>query len=88
MQEWCEDYSGEDGCCLSCDEKEEGCLCYDCKCTKCYWYASPQECQDEKGHCEKKSKRNDWIDNYSKNIKAKRLEENKGQTELRDFENG
>lgn len=26
------------GCCLDCNKKYDGCLCYDCKCKKCYWY--------------------------------------------------
>ena len=30
-------YDGK-GCCLLCDEAEPGCLCYECKCTKCFWY--------------------------------------------------
>lgn len=92
MQEWCEDYSqGEynTGCCLYCDDSYKGCLCYDCKCTQCYWY-------NKSGFCElvsvlKKAREekqmNIWLDNYSKNVKEKRLKENKGQTELRDHEN-
>jgi len=44
MQENCIDYyeegitSGEKGCCLLCEDAEPGCICYDCKCKKCYWY--------------------------------------------------
>ena len=26
------------GCCLLCKKQAIGCLCYDCKCTKCFWY--------------------------------------------------
>jgi len=26
------------GCCLVCDYASPGCLCYDCKCSKCEWY--------------------------------------------------
>lgn len=37
------DYSNRDGCCLSCPNKKPGCLCYECKCTKCYWYRSKEE---------------------------------------------
>ena len=33
------DFYGEDGCCLTCEDAEEGCLCYACKCTKCEWYS-------------------------------------------------
>ena len=45
-----EEYLGSDerGCCLLCPDAEPGCLCYDCKCTKCYWYDS----DDIDGHCE------------------------------------
>ena len=31
-------YYGEEGCCLVCPNKYEGCLCYKCKCTKCSHY--------------------------------------------------
>ena len=39
-QEGCEDWYEQDdeGCCLICEKAEEGCLCFDCKCSKCYWY--------------------------------------------------
>lgn len=46
MQEDYTDYyeeaveSNEYGCCLVCEEAEEGCLCRTCKCKKCYWYSS------------------------------------------------
>lgn len=33
----------EEGCCLLCPEQEEGCLCFECKCTKCYWYIPPED---------------------------------------------
>jgi len=32
------DYYGKVGCCLTCEEAEEGCLCYECKCRKCCHY--------------------------------------------------
>jgi len=33
-------YEFEDpGCCLICEDAEPGCLCYDCKCSKCCWYS-------------------------------------------------
>jgi len=32
------DYYGEEGCCLTCEEQEEDCLCFNCKCRKCEWY--------------------------------------------------
>ena len=35
-----DDYYDEDGCCLTCEDAEEGCLCFECKCTKCVWYIS------------------------------------------------
>ena len=44
MQEDCHDYSDDDyGCCLNCEDAEDGCLCYDCKCTKCYYYSKPDD---------------------------------------------
>ena len=42
MQEYCEDFSDDEGCCLICPDAEPGCLCYECKCTKCYWYSEPE----------------------------------------------
>lgn len=55
MQKWCEDYyeiceTGE-GCCLNCYNAREGCLCYYCKCKKCFWY---NLLPDGSGECEKK----------------------------------
>ena len=26
------------GCCVTCKKKHPGCLCYECRCTKCDWY--------------------------------------------------
>ena len=55
-----EDYFGDEGCCLTCNEQdlfdfENGkCLCYDCKCRKCYWYrviGYSKEREDYFGHC-------------------------------------
>lgn len=46
MQEWCHDYYEDDytsGCCLNCDNSYDGCLCFACKCRKCYWYAPPDD---------------------------------------------
>lgn len=40
---FCEE-TGERGCCLLCDEAEDGCLCYDCKCTKCEHYDEEEKC--------------------------------------------
>lgn len=44
MQENCINYYDEDdeGCCLICEDAEDGCLCYNCKCTRCFNY-TPQE---------------------------------------------
>ena len=56
MQEGYFDYSQNDintGCCLHCDDAEEGCLCIKCKCKKCYWYSPPEEYDEGKGHCDK-----------------------------------
>jgi len=52
MQTECEDYYGKDGCCLICPDAEEGCLCFKCKCTKCFHYTPPEEGYDEKGSCD------------------------------------
>ena len=56
MNEGFYDYSNLDtgnGCCLNCYDASPGCLCYNCKCSKCYWYSSPQEYDGIKGHCDK-----------------------------------
>ena len=37
------DYFGFDGCCLTCSKQSKGCLCYACKCKKCFWYSPPEE---------------------------------------------
>lgn len=60
MQEECVDFyaeskiNGEEmGCCLICSNSEPECLCFNCKCSKCYWYSPPDEWDDEnKGHCD------------------------------------
>jgi hypothetical protein len=36
------DYYGEVGCCLTCSNKYEGCLCFECKCTQCSHYVSDE----------------------------------------------
>lgn len=46
-----ENYYGEFGCCLNCENAEPGCLCYNCKCTKCSYYIPPEEWNWEKGKC-------------------------------------
>lgn len=33
-----EDYYGTHGCCLTCEDKEDGCLCFSCRCRKCRHY--------------------------------------------------
>ena len=55
MQERGIDYygEGEGGCCLLCPDAHPECLCYNCKCTKCFWYTSPQDWDGEHGHCDK-----------------------------------
>jgi len=55
VQEDCPDYFeeySEDeicGCCLCCPKAEDGCLCTDCKCTKCYWYEFDEDINE--GSC-------------------------------------
>lgn len=45
MQEGATDYYelDDEGCCLVCEDSEEGCLCYNCKCSKCYWYSDSMD---------------------------------------------
>jgi hypothetical protein len=52
MQEGCHDWSNSGlncGCCLNCSKNYVGCLCYDCKCSKCLWYC---KISGLKGICE------------------------------------
>ena len=56
MQEREYDYYREPyntGCCLKCPEAKPGCLCYSCKCKKCYWYRHPHESYSDNGSCDK-----------------------------------
>jgi hypothetical protein len=47
------DFYGEEGCCLTCDEAEEGCLCYECKCRRCIHYVQDYDWDEEPiGHCD------------------------------------
>jgi len=41
----------DSGCCMLCTDRYDGCLCYDCNCTKCYWYIDPENWNGEKGRC-------------------------------------
>jgi len=55
MQEGYFDYyelEPNNGCCLKCDNASPGCLCYECNCSKCYWYTPPHETFGEKGICD------------------------------------
>ena len=36
------DYYGEVGCCFTCLDKYEGCLCFECKCRQCSRYVSEE----------------------------------------------
>ena len=55
-----EDYFGEDGCYLTCNEQDiyelgnGKCLCYNCKCRQGYWYrviGYSEEREDHFGRC-------------------------------------
>jgi hypothetical protein len=91
MQEQCYDYSEDArncGCCIQCDYAELGCLCFDCKCKKCYWYSSPEEYNGENGHCDKTMSKEEWKEYYEEqgqirieNYKKKKIELNKKEEE-------
>lgn len=55
-------YYGEEGCCLTCEEAEEGCLCPECACSECEHYVSYE--YEEGGYCniarEFKIKKENW----------------------------
>lgn len=40
------------GCCLLCNSRYDGCLCFDCNCSKCYWLIPAEEWNGEKGRCQ------------------------------------
>lgn len=47
------DYSSEPyGCCLNCPNAHPGCLCFECKCTKCEHYIPPCDWDGEHGKCD------------------------------------
>jgi len=73
MQEWCEDFSllcHDEGCCLYCSKSSPGCLCFDCKCRKCYWY-------NNEGWCEK-------TEILKKEAKKRFIEEIKRKEEIKN----
>ena len=61
-------YDAEDpGCCLICPNSYDGCLCYECKCSKCSEYEPEgdyDEYGNEKGYCSLTSNRRSSI-NYA-----------------------
>ena len=98
MQEGEFDYSTEEfGCCLSCEDSKQGCLCYECKCTQCYHYTNPDEsfCHDNEGnekgvcdiaisnHLKKREKEKRISEHFSKDaINYTMIGLKKGQTQL------
>ena len=62
------DYYGEVGCCLTCLEQHEGCLCPECKCTRCSHYV--KEYYDERGRCALSLEREDKWEKVSVEIDA------------------
>lgn len=51
------DYYGESGCCYTCPEQEEGCLCFECRCTHCERYRMYEH--EEGGYCQITADRED-----------------------------
>jgi len=66
MQEDYFDYYNEPedtGCCLNCSSSYKGCLCFDCKCKRCFWYSYNYDF--DKGSCDyinvlKKERQKEW----------------------------
>jgi hypothetical protein len=78
MQENHYNYLNEEGCCLNCEYASTGCLCTECKCTKCYWYSPPSKYDREKGKCDyvevlKQKRKQEMIDYYEE-IERKKYE--------------
>ena len=79
MQEGYEDYSirgYNSGCCLYCSSSSPGCLCFDCKCSQCYWYNAGR--YGGKGFCEK-------VDILREDAKKKYIEQMKIKQERDNF---
>jgi len=49
MEDWYE--LEDDGCCLICENAEPGCLCYNCKCSKCIHYSKNIDPFIDEGFC-------------------------------------
>lgn len=63
------------GCCLVCPEAHPGCLCFECKCRKCFYYTYDG---NDSGHCD-----------IAKSVWKERIqqrEEMKGETWKKDSE--
>jgi hypothetical protein len=80
MQEMCADwYSlGDLGCCLICPDAKEGCLCFNCKCKKCFYYSKGFN----KGYCDltetlKEEKKQRWIEEKNEEERIKFENSNK-----------
>lgn len=69
MQEECENWHeiGNPGCCLLCPNARPGCLCFDCKCTKCFHYSAGED----KGHCDLRKSKEGWANFYDRQEKIK-----------------
>ena len=75
------------GCCLNCtkEEKGPGCLCFDCKCTKCIWYNADKM---NGSACDMKlilKTGNEWAYNVNSLIRLKLLKKLERKNEERSF---
>jgi len=50
MEKRMSDYSYDEGCCLDCDDAEEGCWCDECVCKECLHY-EVCDCGNGRGYC-------------------------------------
>lgn len=62
------DYYDKVGCCLTCPDSYEGCLCVECLCTQCSHYE--KEYYDSKGYCILSLERKDKWEEVSIEIDA------------------
>ena len=99
MQEWATDYYHVGiGCCLLCRESSPGCLCFECNCSKCFWYDRNGEPKCEKTLELKEERRQELIEMYQeieddkweqnlilKKINEKILQEIKESGEIPNF---
>uniref|UniRef100_A0A6H1ZYD9 Uncharacterized protein n=1 Tax=viral metagenome TaxID=1070528 RepID=A0A6H1ZYD9_9ZZZZ len=78
------DYYQDEGCCLTCEDAEPGCLCFNCKCTKCVYYNEGGFCNIAESSRIEAKKRRKSISEWAKkrNVDYTKVGLHKNQTIL------